>query len=386
MPKRTSSPLIPVRRAALPDPPLAETPAHQLREILIIATCAVLCGANSWVAVEMFGRDRLPWLHRSLSLPNGIPSHETFRQVFTRLDPAHVQTYLRAPLLPARSRTSRRNGAAESSSLPSHRTRQDTTVPNITVWATANRMVVAPTDGTSPGALPDILPEVLDLLVLTGCHVTLDTLGCQSGVVQQVVAQGAEYVFAIPAGLTTLHQRVRNIFARAQATDFAGLAHDFAQTLHGDPEQGERHTCWTISDQQVLATLDPHQNWPHLRSLGMVQVNHLGQATPPEYRYYLTSLSGHAVGFVRAVRGLWNSAPAAAWVLDILGGNAVSPERIRNGTEHLAQLRQLARQLLRYERSMRAATQSASVLASQDADGVLTLLSEGTAFVQEHGA
>ncbi|MCG8346561.1 MAG: ISAs1 family transposase [Chloroflexales bacterium] len=386
MPKRTSSPLIPVRRAALPDPPLAETPAHQLREILIIATCAVFCGANSWVAIETFGRDRLPWLHRSLSLPNGIPSHETFRHVFTRLDPAHVQQYLRAPLLPAQSRTSRRSGAAESLSSPSHRTRRDTNVPNITVWATANRMVVAPTSEANPGSLQDVLPEVLALLALRGCHVTLDTPGCQPSVAQQVVAQGAEYVFAIPVGLTMLHQKVRNIFARAQATQFGGLAHDYAQTLQGAPKQEERHTCWTISDPQIIADLDPHQHWPRLRSLGMVQVEHSGRSTPPECRYYLTSLSGHAVGFVRAVRGLWQSAPSAAWVLDIRGGNAASPERIRNGMEHLARLRQLARQLLRQERSVRVASQAASALASQNAEGVLTRLSEGTAFVQEHGA
>src|SRR5579863_9386181 len=275
--------------AALDDPRVERTQLHPLLSIVVIAICAVIAGAESWDDIAEFGEIRAAWFATFLDLPHGIPSHDTFNRVFAALDPVQFRTcFLHwmqavAAVLPAQVLAV--DGKAVRGSQD--RAQGKAAIHMVSAWASANRMVLAQVKVDAKSNEIPALPELLRCLVLAGCVVTIDAMGCQRQIAQQILDQGGTYVLALKENQGTLHEDVHLSFATAQADDFAGVQHDTVETIAKGHGRIETRQAWVIDDPTVLAWLQERHAWPGLQAIGMVRAKRrLGTERTVEDRYY----------------------------------------------------------------------------------------------------
>ena len=342
--------------AGLTDPRVERAKEHRLVDIVTVALCAVLCGADDWVAVETFGRAKEAWLGTFLALPGGIPSHDTFGRVFARLDPDEFRACFLAWV--------RAIGGAEpaegvvaidgKTARRSHdRGRGKAALHLISAWASASGLVLGQLATDEKSNEITAIPALLRLLALEGCTVTIDAMGCQAAVAAQVLERGADYVLALKDNHPTLHGKARLAFedARAaarQARPVGGW--DAAATLDTGHGRIERRRCWALGDPEYLAYLDPTGAWPGLRSVAMIESERrIGRQVARETRYYLSSLPPDAALLGRAIRAHWGIENRVHWVLDIAFREDDSRFRSGHGPENLAIVRHFALNLLRRE-------------------------------------
>jgi len=202
---------------SLTDPRVERTKAHRLGDIITIALCAVLCGANDWVAVETFGRAKEAWLRTFLPLPGGIPAHDTFGRVFARLDPAELQRCFVAWVQAVLGELPPQVVAVDGKTLrrSADRSRGQAALHLVSAWATASGLVLGQEATDAKSNEITAVPRLLRLLALEGCVVTIDAMGCQRAIAAQVQEQGADYVLALKANQPTLHATVVAAFAEA---------------------------------------------------------------------------------------------------------------------------------------------------------------------------
>jgi predicted transposase YbfD/YdcC len=345
--------------APLTDPRVERTRVHHLGELVTIALCAVLCGADDWVAVETFGRAKEAWLRTFLTLPGGIPSHDTFGRVFARLDPtefqqcfvAWVQAVLGAPagqVVAVDGKTLRRSADQDHGRAALHL---------VNAWATQSGLVLGQEATAAKSNEITAIPRLLRLLQLDGCVVTIDAMGCQTAIAAQVQEQGADYVLALKGNQPTLERTVQTAFADRAPTAadrWVPAVEDTAQTLDKGHGRVERRRYLALSDPDLLACLDPSGAWPGLRSVVQVQAERRrGEQRTVEARYYLSSLPPDATVLGQAIRQHWEVENRLHWVLDVLFREDACSVRVGDGAHNLAILRQLALNLLRQERTHR---------------------------------
>jgi len=370
----------------LPDPRVERSKRHGLLDIVTIALCAVICGADSWVEIAQFGRMKEAWLRRFLPLPNGIPCHDTFGRVFARLDPeafercflAWIQAVVGAPgaqVVAVDGKTLRRSHDRGTGKAALHL---------VSAWATANHLVLGQVATETKSNEITAIPLLLAALDLHDCTVTIDAMGCQTAIAKQIIDQGGDYVLALKDNQPTLAAAVTDTFALARQTAFADLAatdHADLRTVDKDHGRLEVRHYWTISDPATLAYLDPTGAWAGLRSIGMVESQRrVGEKTSGEARYYLASQGGAATaaGFAAAVRGHWGIENRLHWVLDIAFREDESRARVGHSAHNLAILRHIALNLLRQEQTARCGVKAKRLMAGWD-DNYLhkVLLAEG---------
>jgi predicted transposase YbfD/YdcC len=356
----------------LTDPRVERTRVHHLGELVTIALCAVLCGADDWVAVETFGRAKEAWLRTFLTLPGGIPSHDTFGRVFARLDPAEfqrcfvawVQAVLGAPasqVVAVDGKTLRRSADRDHGREALHL---------VSAWATESGLVLGQEATAAKSNEITAIPRLLRLLQLEGCVVTIDAMGCQTAIAAQVQEQGADYVLALKGNQPTLERTVQTAFADRDPTAadrWVPAAEDTAQTLDKGHGRVERRRYLALSDPDLLACLDPGGAWPGLRSVVQVQAERRrGEQRTVEARYYLSSLPPDAAILGQAIRQHWEVENRLHWVLDVLFREDACSVRMGDGAQNLAILRQLALNLLRQERTHRGSLATKRFRAALD--------------------
>lgn len=371
---------IAVHFGELTDPRVERTKAHRLGDIVTIALCAVLCGANDWVAVETFGHAKEAWLRTFLPLPGGIPSHDTFGRVFARLDPTEFQrcfvAWVQAVVgtLPAQvvavdGKTARGSGQRARGQHPLHL---------LSAWATASGLVLGQEATAAKSNEITALPRLLRLLALDGCVVTIDAMGCQSAIAAQLVEQGADYVLALKANQPTLHTTVVGAFAdagRPGADRWVPAVQDQAQTWDKGHGRLERRRYRVLSDPDLLACLDPTHAWPGLRSVVQVEAERRrGEHRSVETRYYLSSLPPAAAVLGEVIRTHWQVENCLHWVLDVHFREDASRVRVGHEAHNFARLRHLALNLLRQDTSVRGSLAAKRFRAALDHTYLLRLL------------
>ena len=301
----------------LEDPRIDRCKRHQLLDIIAIAICAVICGADSWVYIELFGKSKLEWFQTFLELPHGIPSHDTFGDVFSRLDPEQFQqcfmawTQAVSDLIPGEvvasdGKTVRRSHDRNAGQRAIHL---------VSAWASGDPGEVKTTEKSNEiTAIPQLLP----MLELQGCIVTIDAMGCQQEIAQGILDRGAGYVLALKENQGQLYEDVRDLFQGAAEFGFGGVPHDYATTLNQDHGRIERRECWTISDPSCLEYLSTGQDWPGLRSVVKVVGRRETLAgTTVQPRYYISSLAAPAERLLKVVRTHWSIENSLHWSLDV---------------------------------------------------------------------
>ena len=376
---------ITVHFAALTDPRIDRTKVHRLSDLVTIALCAVLCGANDWVGVETFGHAKEPWLRTFLALPGGIPSHDTFGRVFARLDPAEFQRCFVAWVQAVAPATAGQVVAVDGKTLRrSHDRRHGQAALHlVSAWATHSGLVLGQEATRAKSNEITAIPRLLQLLALTDCVVTIDAMGCQTAIAAQIRAQQADYVLALKDNHPKLHAAVAAAFADARAAgpgDWTPTEQDVVRTLGKDHGRVELRRYWTLSDPELLAYLDPPGAWVGLRTLVQVEAERrIAGTVTTDTRYFLSSLPSDARVLGQAVRRHWQVENQLHWVLDVTFREDASRVRVGDGAQNFAVLRHLALNLLRQESTRRGSIATKRFRAALDDTYLHTLLGGLTA-------
>jgi predicted transposase YbfD/YdcC len=352
------------------DPRVDRTKLHKLQDIIIIAICAVICGAETWVDIENFGKERKEWLSIILELPNGIPSHDTFNRVFAQLNPQELEhcffdwvshlVEAVSGVIAVDGKTMRRSYDKKKGIKPLHM---------VSAWASENRLVLAQLATEKKSNEITAIPELLKILDLKGCIVTIDAMGLQKKIVKQIVEQCGDYSIALKKNQGTLYRSVSELFEKAKNNGFVDIQHQQTQTIEKGHGRLEIRRYWIIDDEKIIASLNPKGAWKNLRSIGMVESErHIGQKVTKEVRYYITSLEGDVYLFAHAVRGHWGIENSVHWVLDVAFREDLSRTRLGHSAHNFGILRHIAMNLLHREKTAKSGIHAKRLKAGWNTD------------------
>ena len=315
---------------------------HVLGEMIVIAIAAVMCGADGWVAVAQFARSKETWLRGFLALPNGIPSHDTFGRVFSLLQPeafedcfrswiASIREVIPGEIIAVDGKTLRRSHDRAAGLAALHL---------VSAWAAANRVVLGQVATEAKSNEITAIPQLLALLHIKGCIVTIDAMGCQTKIAEQIIEQEGDYVLALKGNQSTLASEVEEAFIDADVIDYAGMESEFMETVehgHGRIETRRYHTLGDLSGVPRSAL------WRGMNMIGMVESQRtLDGKTSCETRFFIGSIGTDATCFARAVRDHWGIENGLHWTLDVAFREDDSRVREPAARENLAVLRHIA--------------------------------------------
>ena len=359
------------------DPRVERTKEHSLVNIIVIAICGVICGADTWVDIEHFGQAKADWLAQFLDLENGIPAHDTFGRVFARLDPEEFQAGFISWIQAVSKITAGEIVAIDGKQLRrSHDGRLGKkAIYMVSAWATGNHLVLGQRKVDEKSNEITAIPKLLELLALAGCIVTIDAMGCQTEIAAEIVAQDADYVLALKGNQGRLHEDVAEMFTYFEKIDFAGVVHDYHRSVNGGHGRFEIRECWTFDPHQWADHFRTLQHWPQLRTVVMVVAQRQTDAqVTRETRFYISSLESDARQLLQAIRSHWGIENSLHWVLDIAFREDDSRIRTDHAPENMAVLRHIALNLLKQEQSAKCGIHAKRLKCAWDEDYLMQVL------------
>lgn len=351
----------------LPDPRTGPAQRHDLTEMILMALCAVLCGADTWVDVAEWAEDNEAWLKRYLVLTHGTPSHDTFGRVFRLLDAKVFEACFRewiGSLVGVIAGVIAIDGKTACGS----RDGRNTALHTISAFATASGLCLAQEHTRGKGNEIAAIQALLDTLALKGCIVTIDAIGCQTEIAQKILDRGGDYLLAVKDNQVTLAQALREFFADGETAGFGKLTVSRHRTVEKDHGRIEiRQAVW-VSD---LSWLDKplRARWPKLAGVGMiVRQRDINGTVSVERAFYIGSKGiANAETFAKAARSHWGIENSLHWVLDVTFREDDCRVRKDHAPHNFATLRKFALALLRQDtqypkRSLRSRRKTAERL------------------------
>lgn len=364
--------------SALEDPRSDGGKRHALLDIVTIAICAVICGADSWVEVEIFGQAKEEWLATFLELPHGIPSHDTFGRVFGLLDPEQFQHCFLTWVSAIQAVTQGQVIAVDGKQVRrSHdRTAGRAAIQMVSAWATANHLVLGQTKVHEASNETTAIPALLRVLDVAGCIVTADALNCQETIVRTIIDQEADYMLAVKGNQSKLYAEIQGLFAYAFHIGFRDVAYDVHETVEKDHGRIEKRRCWIIAEPDFLAYLRQYADWPALNAIVKVEAERhpVGGEATQKTRYYITSLDSDADQALQAVRGHWNIENQLHWVLDMAFREDLCRVRQGHAAQNFATLRHVGLNLLKQEDTAQCGIKAKRLKAALSQDYLLKVL------------
>lgn len=353
------------------DPRMVRKTDHPLLNILVITICGTLCGANDWVAIETFGNAQYEWLSQFLDLAKGIPSHDTLGRVFALLDPEQFCQAFLSWMQAVAKVTEGELVALDGKQL---RGSHDGALGKeaiwmVSAWAESNGLVLGQRKVDEKSNEITAIPRLLEMLALRGCIVTIDAMGCQTNIAEQIVAQEADYVLSLKGNQGQLHEDVRQMFAYFEKIAFADIAHDYHRTVNKGHGRLEIRECWSFDPHQWADYFRTLSKWQGLQSVAMVRARRqIGEKVEEEVRFFISSLAADARQLLWAVRRHWGIENELHWLLDVAFGEDHS--RVRQGfaSENLAVIRHLVLNLLKQEKTAKCGIENKRLRCGWDPD------------------
>jgi len=365
----------------LPDPRIDRTKLHKLLDILAIAICAVIAGADNWEDIEEFGKARLDWFRTFLELPNGIPSHDTFTRVFARLDPEPFQACFLGWMNAVAEVIGGQVIAIDGKVLRRSHDKGigKAAIDMVSAWASANRLVLGQVKVDEKSNEITAIPQLLAVLEVSGCIVTIDAMGCQTEIAEKIIDREAEYVLSLKENQGHLYEDVQHLFADLEDSQYTAYPFDYVKTVNKDHGRIEIRECWTISDPEVLRYLRGFANWKNLTTVSRIRAQRwIGEEKSSEDRYHIASITG-AKRLLGAVRSHWGIENGLHWTLDLAFDEDRCRVRKDHGPENFALLRHIALNLLKQEKTCKRGIKGKRLLAAWNQDYLLKVL---TGFVK----
>jgi len=365
--------------ADLPDPRMERTRKHNLLEIIAIAIFAVVAGADSFTDMEEYGTAKALWLRGFLTLPNGIPSHDTFGRVFGLLDPERFAASLNEWVAQSVGLVDAQQIAIDGKTLRrSHdRTTGKSALHLLSAWATESGISLGQLKVAGHENEIVALPALIEQVVMPGAVVSIDAIGCQRAVARAITAAGGDYVLALKGNQPDLHEAVQVLFGEGADDAIAAETVTHARTVDGGHGRVERRECWAAAGADLISYLDPDDRWRGLQSVVMVKTERTTRdSTHFETRYYLSSLPPNAERINELVRQHWSIENQLHWVLDVIFDEDQSRVRSGYADQNFAALRRFAVGLLTTDTSRKMSKRAKRLRAGWDDDFLLQLLSQ----------
>lgn len=351
---------------------------YPLLEIITIAICAVVAGANSWVEVETFGKSKENWLKQFLKLEHGVPSHDTYGDVFRMIDADEFQrsfmqwvervfTVTKGQVIALDGKTARRShdkGIGQDA------------IHMVNAWAGASGITLGQRKVDGKSNEITAIPALLRLLCVSGCIVTIDAMGCQKDIAQTIRDEKADYLLRLKDNQGNLLQDVEDWFAYADQIDFQDMQHDYHQTINKGHGRIEIRRCWAVADPVAFEYIRHYEGWADLQTIVRVQrERRLPDKTEQETAYYISNLPPQAALILDATRQHWAVENSLHWVLDVTFREDDSRIRKDNSSQNMAVLRHMALNILKRDTSKGSLRQKRYRAALDDAF-LLKLLSQ----------
>lgn len=349
----------------LDDPRREGSTDYPLSEIVILTICAVICGADGFTSIASFGEAKKDWLRQFLELENGIPSHDTIGRLFGLLDPEAFETcfsqwveaaceHIDGEVVAIDGKTLRRSYDRNSNKAALHM---------VSAWASENGLALGQVKTSDKSNEITAIPELLEVLDVSGCIVTIDAMGCQRAIAEAITDQDADYVLALKDNQGELRADTEAIFERIRESGEEPTP--AYKSVTGGHDRVETRRCWAVGvEDKGLVDLE---GWQGLRTVCMVECERLkGKETCVERRYYVSSLEADAETLLKATRRHWHIENRMHWVLDVAFREDQSRIRAGHAAQNMATVRRLALSLLQREDSFSVGVKNKRLRAGWD--------------------
>jgi predicted transposase YbfD/YdcC len=360
----------------LPDPRTGNAKQHIFLEILIMAICAVICGADGWNDIELFAKNKKAWLKTFLKLPKGIPSHDTFGRVFAHIQPEEFQKRFIEWVRAIEELTSGQVIAIDGKQLRRSHDHEagKAAIYMVNAWATQNQLILGQTKVADKSNEITAIPELLQLLEITGCIVTIDAIGTQTEIAKTIIEGDGDYLLSVKENQGHLFEDIQYLFEVDVAHGF-DCEHSYFKTVNKGHGRIETRECWAVDREEYLALIRKREQWKGLKSIvRMVSHRQVGEETEVQTRYFISSLSADAKAILKVKRDHWKIENQLHWVLDIAFREDESRVRKDHAAENLAVLRQMALNLLKNEKTAKGGIHAKRLQAGWNNDYLLTVL------------